>query len=461
MSPDRLGTALRDLVDDVEQGVAPPVASELWAGGRRRRRTARLVPVLAAACVGALVALVVWPSGAPQASVPAVTIDGDGHARLVSYPSEIPKPPFIPQTARPGITAAVLPDRGDTVRLYAVSTAGTVRELLTPDADSSPPPALSPDGRRLAQGTTLIDLVGGETVPSEAVRAELSSTRTQPGEAWWSPDSRRVYVDALNQGQSRSSGLVIGTDGSVAETPLLEGNVVPSVAGWLDADTLLAFVTGGGPSPRLGGRTWTVGSPAWEVSGPDIQWPGDPAYAGSRVRGVRADLSPDASRLLVTRRVADPEIETLTTTQAMVFDAATGAPFGMPASDDQLSSSSWDPSASVEWGGAGCRPAWRDGLPVSTDDGRVFLPTVSSDDDLVDVSPRYESPCVAFAGSDLRGMPDADTLAVWQERLWVWGWRLLVIAGVVWVVWRFTRRRGWSDGFDSQRPPMPFLSSRG
>ena len=102
MSPDRLGTALRDLVDDVEQGVAPPVAGALWAGGRRRRRTARLVPVLAAACVAALVALVVWPSGAPRASVPAVTIDGDGYARLTSYPSAIPKPPFIPASPAPG-----------------------------------------------------------------------------------------------------------------------------------------------------------------------------------------------------------------------------------------------------------------------------------------------------------------------------------------------------------------------
>ena len=460
MSPDRLGTALRGLVDDVEQGVAPPVAAELWSGGRRRRRTARLVPVLAAACVAALVALVVWPSGGPHASVPAVTLDGDGYARLTSYPSEVPKPPFIPGTSRPGVTAAVLADRGDTVRLYSVSPAGSVRELPEPDADSSAPPALSPDGRWLAQGTALIDLVGGEAVPSEAVRAELASTQAPPGEAWWSPDSRRVFVAAVNQGQPRSSGLVMGTDGSVSETPLLPGNVIPSVAGWLDADTLLAFVTEGGPTPRLEARTLTVESPEWEASDLVIQWPLD-SYAGSRVRDVRADLSPDASRLLLTRRVADPEIATLTTTQAMVFDAATGAQLGMPASDDQLSVSSWDPSAYVEWGGAGCRPAWHDGLPVSTDDGRVFLPTVSSDDDLVDVSPRYESPCVAFAGSDLRGTPAADTLAVWQERIWVWGWRLLVVAGVVWVLWLLTRRRGWREGLESQRPSLPFLTSRG
>ena len=121
---------------------------------------------------------------------------------------------------------------------------------------------------------------------------------------------------------------------------------------------------------------------------------------------MHADLSPDASRLLVTRQVADPEIDTLTTTQAMVFDAATGAPLGMPASERPAARCPRGTRPPTSSGvAAGCRPAWRDGLPVSTDDGRVFLPTVSSDDDLVDVSPRYESPCVAFAGNDLRGTP--------------------------------------------------------
>ena len=57
--------------------------------------------------------------------------------------------------------------------------------------------------------------------------------------------------------------------------------------------------------------------------------------------------------------------------------------------------------------------------------------------------------------------PLSDTLAVWQERVWVWGGRLLLVAGIAWVVWVVTRRRGWRDGVDSQRPPMPFLTSRG
>ena len=35
MSTDRLGAALSDLVDDVEDGLAPPSSGDLWAGGRR------------------------------------------------------------------------------------------------------------------------------------------------------------------------------------------------------------------------------------------------------------------------------------------------------------------------------------------------------------------------------------------------------------------------------------------
>ena len=192
MSPDRLGTALRDLVDDVEQGVAPPAAGELWAGGRRRRRTARLVPVLAAACVAALVALVVWPSGGPQASVPAVTIDGDGYARLTSYPSAIPKPPFIPASARPGITAAVLADRGDTARaVRRVAGRGGAPASQLPDGDSSAPRPCRPTAAGWRRGPQLTDLVGGGTVPSE--RGPVPSSRrdadARPG--------RRVVVAGL------------------------------------------------------------------------------------------------------------------------------------------------------------------------------------------------------------------------------------------------------------------------
>jgi hypothetical protein len=52
-------------------------------------------------------------------------------------------------------------------------------------------------------------------------------------------------------------------------------------------------------------------------------------------------------------------------------------------------------------------------------------------------------------------------MAVWQERLWVWGGRLLVLVGLVGLVRWFTRRRDWSAHAETQRPFLPFLPSRG
>ena len=275
---------------------------ELWAGGRRRRRTARLVPAVAAACVAALVTVALWPAGVPRASVPAVQIDGDGYARLTSYPSAVPKPPFVSATARPGLTAAVLEERGDTLELFAVAPAGAVSHLELPATDLDRPLALSPDGRWLARGSVLTDLVDGATVPSAAVRADLDSKRTPDGSVWWSPDSRHVYVDAFNQGKPTSSGVVVGTDGTVTEVPLLAGGRVPLVAGWLDSETVLAFVGLSAADASLSGRTWRVGAPAWEVSGPDLQWSYLAPQGSSLVTSLAAGLSPDGSRLLLTRQ---------------------------------------------------------------------------------------------------------------------------------------------------------------
>ena len=463
MSPDRLGTSLRDLVDDVEQGVAPPVAAELWAGGRRRRRTARLVPVLAAACVAALVALVVWPSGAPRASVPAVTVDGDGHARLTSYPSVIPKPPVISSTGRPGPSAAVLTEAADPSRLYAVSPAGDVRRLVLHEAPLgyAAPPSLSPDGRWVARGFVLTDLVRGVTVPPLPSRQGLSSTRMpseQPG--WWSPDSRRVYVDSTNQGGIRSSGLVVATDGTVTEAPLFAGGRIPVVAGWLDDDTVLAFVdVGEQGSMRLEARTWRVGESSWEVSDPDIE-PNADGEVADQSGIVRAVLSPDRSQVLIAQGVTDAATSQVASTRATVHDARTGANVGMPDREVAGVETNASPYTSLTWDGWGCRPAWRQGHPVITDRS-VRTTSPALDTGPVAVSSRYESPCVSFAGDELRGTPARNPSMVWQERAWVWGTRLLVVGALSLLVWWFTRRRGWRDGFESQRPSLPFLTSRG
>ncbi len=461
MSPDRLGTALHDLVDDVEDGLATPVADELWSGGRRRRRTARLIPVVAAACVAALVTVALWPAGAPRASVPAVTFDDDGYGRLKAYPSAIPKPPFVPSTARPGVTAAVVAQEGDTLSLYAVSPEGVPRRLLVPDVQGSIRPAVSPDGRWLSQGGVLSDLVGGATVPAESVRAELESTRApMSGSAWWSPDSRRVYVDGINEGTPRSSGYVVGTDGTVTEAPLLDGGAVPRVAGWMDRDTVLAFVVGFADGEAiLSGRTWRVGDPSWKESIVDVQWPNDGSLDDSEMASVRADLSPDGTLLLLTRKITDTGTGVLEATQGALFDGQTGRPLGIPDAAGRFGPVPEATGPYLEWGGWGCRPAWRNGLPVTTDD-RIRRAVIALGDDLVSVSGRYGAACVAFAGNELRGAPEVDSVAVWQERLWVWGGRLLVLLGIGTLVWWFTRRRSWNEGAGPGPAPY-FLPSRG
>ena len=378
MSPDRLGTALRDLVDDVEQGVAPPVAGELWAGGRRRRRTARLVPVLAAACVAALVTLALWPGGAPS------RLGAGGHgstatayARLTSYPSAIPKPPSIPGSAAPGITAAVLGDRDGYDRAVRRVTrrGGRVASTCPDPGDVGASRGVA---RRTVAGAAvrvLTDLVRRGRGPVGDVRSRLQST----------PDAcrgrqrggRRTPAastsTALNQGPPSSSGFVVGTDGSVTEAPLLSSDVSSrSSPGWLDDETVLALVRRRrGPTDRFGARTWTGrrrrrgGSPVPTCTGP----PGT-GVVGASSTWVQAGLSPDATRLLVTRLVTDIETKTVQATEAMLFDAA----HRRPARDahhrrrpaDRVRSGR---RRSLTWTGGGCRPAWRDELPVITDDG--------------------------------------------------------------------------------------------
>jgi hypothetical protein len=456
MSTDHLGAALRGLVDDVEDGLAPPAVDALWVGGRRRRRTARLVPALAAACLAALVALLVWPGGGSRASVPAVGVDDTGALRLTTYPSVIPKPAFPEHTGRPGLTAAAVTELGDTVNAYAVSPAGSVSRLVLPDAGQPSPPSVSPDGRWLARGPVLTDLQRGVTVPSSSVRQGIASAR-MPTEhpAWWSPDSRRVYVDAIDQGRPTSSGFVVSTDGTVTEAPLLAGGQVPVVAGWLDDDTVLAFVGLDDASQRLGGRTWTVGAASWEVAGLEVEQPADGGDGREPVGEVEAALSPDRSRLLVTTGVTAPGGGEVTGTRAALFDARTGAPvrFRDPAGATSPTTS----PESFTWDGFGCHPAWRDGDPVVTDNG-VRSTTLMFQDQVVDVSSRYESPCVAFAGDELRGAPVVDSVQVWQERLWVWGGRLLVVLPLAALVWWFARRRSWRPGSE---PPVPFTTVRG
>ena len=133
-------------------------------------------------------------------------------------------------------------------------------------------------------------------------------------------------------------------------------------------------------------------------------------------------------------------------TAAMLFDARTGKQMGMPSTDGTVSPSGQ--GSSFGWEGWGCRSAWHDGLPVITD-GEVsgFVDTSRNglidgraEFGLADVSSGYGTPCVAFAGNELRGTPVTNHVALWQERLWAWGMPLLGLGLVVLALWGWNRR---------------------
>lgn len=455
MSPDRLGTALRDLVDDADHDLAPPVAVDLWAAGRRRRVRAVAVPALVMACVAALVALTLWPAGVPRASVPAVRVDDGGTARLTAYPDVIAKPPSIPTTAAPGVTAALVPS-GDAASTYAVSPAGVVRRLA-PSAQPryffEPAPSLSPDGRWMADGFALTDLVRGTSVTTPAVLGRLEQRWGPPQEpGWWSPNSRLLFIGAFNQGTPVASGVVMGLDGTTTEVPLVEGGLQATFAGWLDDRTLYALLDLGPGTTRLEVRTWSLGEQAWAAPGTVLSWRDD---VEGDTEMLQALLSPDGQRLLLTSPVTDPGSNALDQTDAMMFDPRTGAQLGMPLADGSLDPTSWSPGTAVSWEGWGCRPAWHDGLPVVTDGGVTgFVDRLgglvdgSSHRELVAVSSGYGGACVAFAGNELRGAPVTNHLAVWQERLWTWGVPLLLVVLLGGVIWWMLRRRNYP-----RRPP--------
>ena len=446
MSPNELGTALRDLVDGLEDDALAPAPADLWRDGSRRRVRTRAVAGLAAASVAAMVALLAWPAGEPRASVPADdTRIVDGRTRLTAFPEAVAMPPSVPVSSRPGRAAIVLPVADDDVDWYAVAPTGGVTRLPL-QSEMGEYSALSPDGRWLAVGHELHDLVKGRTVPDTATRATTESRSTRPGAVWWSPDSRRAYVAGLGEGSPPPSmGLVLGVDGSVTEVPLLLGGIVAVEAGWLDEQTLVALAGLGPRAERLEIHTWRVGDADWSTSGRIVSWLGAPRDGdGGVVSVLRASMSPDGSRMLLTASLGeDGTASGQSRTRAVVLDPRTGSVLGMPDADG-----TWPPGdqsgAYVEWEGWGCRPAWRNGLPLTTDRG--VRTTGGADDDLVTLSSRFEGACPVFAGDELSGVSVPNAVAVWEERAWVFGLPLLVVAVVGLVGWRVSRRRNrWRE----------------
>ncbi|WP_377639847.1 hypothetical protein [Oryzobacter terrae] len=447
MSPTELGTALRDLVDGVEDDALAPAPADLWRHGSRRRGRTRAVAGLAAASVAAMVALLAWPAGEPRASVPA---DGtrvvDGRARLTAFPENVAMPPSTPTSSRPGRAALVLPVADDDgVNWYAVAPTGGVSRLPLA-ADSVESSALSPDGRWLATGHQLHDLVDGRDAIDADTLAALENRRTPSTAVWWSPDSSRAYVAGFGEGSPPPGmGVVLDVDGGVTEVPLLLGGIVAVDAGWLDDETLVSLAGLGPRVERLQIHTWRVGDADWSTGGPIVSWLGGPRDGdGGVVSVLRASVSPDGSRMVLTASLGrDGTASELSSTRAVVVDPRTGGVLGLPSADGAWPSG--DQSGSyAEWEGWGCRPAWRNGLPLVTDHG--VRPVNGPDDELVRVSSRFGGACPVFAGDELSGSGVPNTMAVWEERAWVFGLPLLVVALVGLVGWRASRRRNrWRE----------------
>ena len=452
MSTDPLSTALRDLVADAERGVVAPDVQDLWAAGRRRRVTGVAFPLLAAACLIALIALVAWPAGVPRAAVPAVQVDDREPARLTAFPAAIAKPPFVTATRSPGVTAALVPSAGADQRPYAVSPRGEVSRVDLPPAGAGSPelqPSLSPDGRWVARGVVLTDLVRGVTTPSPSEQARVVGADGPPLEpGWWSPDSRRVFVATLDAAVE-SDGVVVTTDGEIEEVPAVERGIEATFAGWLDGDTLLALLDLGPGTSRLEVRTWTIGDPSWIATGAVMSW------SQSEPTELRALVSPEGQRLLLTAAGVDDATNELATTRAMMFDPRSGARLGMPLADGTVRVSDWAEDSYAGWDGWGCRPAWHDGLPVITDRGvKGLVDGTGGRGELVGISSRYGSPCVAFAGNELRGRPVTNHVLVWKERLWAWGLPLLGLCLIGLALWAWQRRHRDSWRQPPKRRPM-------
>ena len=64
---------------------------------------------------------------------------------------------------------------------------------------------------------------------------------------------------------------------------------------------------------------------------------------------------------------------------------------------------------------------------------------------------------MAFAGNELRGAPVTNHLAVWQERLWIWGVPLLLVVLLGGVIRWVLRRRNYP-----RRPPrrLPMINTQ-
>lgn len=260
-----LGQELAALVDDVGPGRGPHTP-ELWRAGRRRRLWSALRTTAVVAVVAAVVTLVLAPGTWQAGAVPAGTSPDSAR----TYPSVVPQPHFAPSVldAHRAMSAVFL----DGQTAYAVDDTG--RSWRLPDAPGRRSTvAVSPDGRQVSDGWSVVDTVTGTTRRFREVGGAPSGVR---GAVSWAPDSRHVAVLAESEDATSTHVLVGSTDGTLTDTPVLPAGVDQGLFStpltWLGPTRLLALV-GAQPradSPdvhRLLAFAWTVGSGTWDPLG--------------------------------------------------------------------------------------------------------------------------------------------------------------------------------------------------
>ncbi len=230
----------------------PSIDHTVWDRGRALRRRDRLVTsavVLALVVImGGLAALVI---GAPRVVAPASDTVPEGaipsHVEYVSNDSDLP---LEADLAVGRASVSFISGGGFAVVIGA--TDGRYHRLDLPGVDSDLflPPALSPDGTRLAWSDTqasvvrLVDLETGEL-------SQLDITGTTPGGVRWTPDGGTLLVSgtSIGSGTKRAARIDLAT-GDVTRVRATFANTTgyPSPDGSLlsvvgDQETHAAFVS--------------------------------------------------------------------------------------------------------------------------------------------------------------------------------------------------------------------------
>ena len=298
MSPDPLGTALRDLVDDVEAGLVPP------RGGRAVGRWAPSSPHRPprpgrgrCVCRGPG-----HPRGLAERCPASLGARHHGRRRRNGATHGLPRchrqAPVHPDDDGTGCDGRPRPGLG--------RARCDVRGVAGGGTDSGAAAARRVGVRRtLALARRSVGLPWARAHRPHQWGGRSRRVRTRPGSSdawtptaepsWWSPDSRRVFVACVQPRGPAVRRPGVGTDGSITEVPLVAGGVAPIVAGWID-DGLAARLPRPRPRDHRDSRAAPGGSVTTGGTWPTRMSSGPRSTTG----GARGR---DRARVAVTRRL--------------------------------------------------------------------------------------------------------------------------------------------------------------